>query len=135
MPNFDFSNPGDTKYLWEQILSHWSHRDRPVGQRFLGSVRLKQQPTDELLNIVGRNLRQLDKFTYQSLYENFDEPKHNWLKILTFALSEYAYHYSNTAEKFWQGFCQQLKRLCCKNWWSGRSSIYTYCPQPPTPAP
>jgi hypothetical protein len=57
MPDFNFSKPGDTKYLWEKILAQWLHRDRPVGQRFLGSVCLKQQASDELLNVVGRNLK------------------------------------------------------------------------------
>lgn len=108
MPNFDFSNPRHTQYLWEQLLSHWSHCDRPAGQRFLGSVRLNQQSTDEILNIVGRNLSQLSRVTHHSLYEHFDEPKQNWLKILTFALSEYAYHYSSPEDKFWQGCCQRL---------------------------
>ncbi len=109
MPDFDFSEPRHTQQLWErQILPCWVHSDRPAGQRFLGSVRLKEKATDELLNIVGSNLSQLSRVTYDSLYQHFDEPKQNWLKILTFALSEYAYHYSSPKDKFWQGFCQQL---------------------------
>ncbi len=38
MPDFDLSKPGHTKYLWEKILSHWLHRDRPAEQKFLGSI-------------------------------------------------------------------------------------------------
>lgn len=65
MPDFDFSEPEHTKHLWErQILPCWAHR-RPAGQRFLGSVGLKQQATDELLNFVGRNLSYLGRITYQ----------------------------------------------------------------------
>ena len=53
-------------------------------------------------------MSQLSRVTHHSLYEHFDEPKQNWLKILTFALSEYAYHYSSPEDKFWQGCCQRL---------------------------
>lgn len=109
MPDFDFSKPEQTKYLWEKIQAHWLHHDRPAGQRFLGSVCLKQQASDELLNVVGRNLSQLSRVTYHSLYEHFDEPSQNWLKILTFVPSEYAYYYSTPEDKFWQGCCQQMQ--------------------------
>jgi len=96
-----------TKDLWEnQILPYWSHRDRPAGQRFLGSIRFQRQDSDKLLNIVSQNLQQLDRFTYTSLTDEFYELEQNWLKILTFALSEYAYYYSS--ERFWQGFCNRL---------------------------
>lgn len=103
----DFMNYKYTKHLWEdQILPHWSHRDRPVGQRFLGSIRIKRTASNELLNIVGQNLQQLDRVTYDSLNSEFYELEQNWLKVLTFALSEYAYYYSS--ERFWQGFCERL---------------------------
>ncbi len=96
-----------TKHLWEEkILPHWSHRERPVGQRFFGSIRIQRQASDELLNIVGQNLKQLDRITYDSLKNEFYELEQNWLKVLTFALSEYAYYYSS--ERFWQGFCERL---------------------------
>lgn len=103
----NFMNSRYTKQLWEErILPHWSHRDRPAGQRFLGSIRIKRTASDQLLDIVGQNLQQLDRVTYTSLYEEFYELEQNWLKVLTFALSEYAYYYSN--ERFWQGFCERL---------------------------
>ncbi|MHC5915595.1 MAG: chromosome partitioning protein ParA [Nostoc sp.] len=96
-----------TKNLWEeQILPHWSHRDRPAGHRFLGSIYIKQKASEELLDIVGQNLQQLDRFTYDSLQDRFYELEQNWLKILTVALSEYAYYYSS--DRFWQGFCKRL---------------------------
>lgn len=108
MTSFDFSKPGKTQNLWQQILPYWSHRNRPSGRRFLGSVRLKQEITDKILDIVGGNLRKLRTFNYDSLHERFDDSEQNWLKILTFALSEYAYYYSNPGEGFWDGFCQRL---------------------------
>lgn len=103
----NFMSSRYTKQLWEErILPHWSHRDRPAGQRFLGSIRIQRTASDQLLDIVGRNLQQLDRVTYASLHEEFYELEQNWLKVLTFALSEYAYYYSN--ERFWQGFCERL---------------------------
>ncbi|EDX73581.1 hypothetical protein MC7420_3755 [Coleofasciculus chthonoplastes PCC 7420] len=104
----DFMNAKYTKHLWEeQILPHWSHRDRPTGQRFLGSIRIERTASDQLLDIVGQNLQQLDRVTYNSLHNEFYELEQNWLKVLTFALSEYAYYYSS--ERFWQGFCERLE--------------------------
>jgi hypothetical protein len=105
----NFSRLGQAKNLWQQISSHWSHRDRPTGQRFLGSVRLSQKATNDVLDIVGDNLRTLKQLTYDSLYEKFGDLEQNWLKILTFALSEYAYYYSSIGEGFWHGFCERLK--------------------------
>jgi hypothetical protein len=107
----NFCKPGHAKNLWQQILSHWSHRDRPAGQRFLGSVQISQTETNEVLDVVSNNLRQISKITYDNLHERFNEREKNWLKILTFALSEYAYYYSSQDVGFWEGFCQRLN-LC-----------------------
>ncbi|BAY12981.1 chromosome partitioning protein ParA [Calothrix sp. NIES-2098] len=102
-----FMNQRYTKNLWEdQILPHWSHRDRPAGHRFLGSIRIKRQATEQLLNIVGQNLQKFDRVTYDSLQDEFYELEQNWLKVLTVALSEYAYYYSS--DRFWQSFCDRL---------------------------
>lgn len=71
---FDFMNSKYTKHLWEdQILPHWSHRERPAGQRFLGSICMERTDSDRLLNIVGQNLQQLNKVTYDSLQNEFYE--------------------------------------------------------------
>lgn len=103
----NFMNAKYIQKLWDnQILPRWPHRDRPAGQRFLGSIRIKKTDTDKLLNLLGQKLRRLDRVSYASLHEELYESKQNWLKVLTFALSEYAYYYSE--EKFWQGFCEHL---------------------------
>lgn len=109
MTTFNLSKPRQTQYLWQMISSHWFHYDRPKKQRFLGSVRISQKATDQILDVVGYNLKDLSTVTYNKLHERFDEPEQNWLKIITFALSEYAYYYSSSEEKFWYGFCQKLK--------------------------
>lgn len=112
MTTFNFSIPRQTQHLWQTISSHWSHYNRPDKQRFLGSIQISQKATDQVLDVVGYNLSNLSTVTYNKLYERFDEPEHNWLKILTFALSEYAYYYSSVEEKFWYGFCQKLQLSC-----------------------
>ncbi|GAA6623549.1 chromosome partitioning protein ParA [Scytonema sp. NUACC26] len=95
------------KQLWEEeILPHWTYRDRPVGHRFLGSVRIQRQASEEVLNVVKTNLQQLGTVTYDSLKNNFYTLEQDWLKVFTFATSEYAYYYSS--DKFWQGFCERL---------------------------
>lgn len=102
-----FRNSQYTKNIWEeQILPHWKHRNRPPGHRFLGSIRIKRQASEQILDIVGENLQQFDTITYDSLRKEFYELEQNWLKILTCAVSEYAYYYDD--ERFWQGFCERL---------------------------
>ncbi len=109
MTTFNFSQPRHTKHIWQKISSCWSHHNRPEGQRFLGSIQISRKATEQVLDVVGYNLRNLDTVTHNKLYERFDEPEQNWLKILTFALSEYAYYYSSVTERFWHGLCEKLK--------------------------
>lgn len=105
--NSNVMNPKYHKLLWEeQIFPYWTHRDRPVGQRFLGSIRIQRSASEALLKLVGQNLQQIDHITYNFLSNKFSEPQQNWLKVFTFAISEYAYYYSR--EGFWQGFCKRL---------------------------
>jgi len=111
MTSFDFFISERTEELWQQISSHWTHRDRPAGSRFLGSVRLPKKDTERIRNSLGSNLRRLgsNNLTYDFLRERFNKSHQNWLKLLTFAASEYAYYDSSPDEKFWQGFCRILK--------------------------
>jgi hypothetical protein len=109
MNTYDFSTPGHTEQLWRTISKYWSHSNRPSGQRFLGSVQINQKATDQVLDVVGDNFIKLGTVTHDKLHTRFNDPEKNWLKILTFALSEYAYYYSSVEEKFWDGFCQKLK--------------------------
>jgi hypothetical protein len=109
MNTYNFSTPGHTQELWRTISKYWSHSNRPSGQRFLGSVQINQKATDQVLDVVGDNFIKLGTVTHNKLHTRFNDPEKNWLKILTFALSEYAYYYSSVEEKFWDGFCQKLK--------------------------
>jgi hypothetical protein len=103
----DFMNPQYTKKIWqEQILPFWLDRDKPKGYRFLGHVNISRSQSDELIALVGENLRRLNGITEQrtSIFNSLGQ---DWIKIFTFAVSEYAYYYSDDA--FWQGLCDRWK--------------------------
>lgn len=105
--DFDLKNSHHNQKFWDdEVLPKWEHSDRPVGQRFLGSVKIDQGISDYLLEAIGENLRRIDSLTYDRLYQEFNEPEQSWLKLFTLALSEYAYYYS--ADRFWEGFCELL---------------------------
>ncbi len=111
LEEFTLSNPDHTKWLWEDVLlPRWQHPP------FLGSICLPFEDTDEvwgtetILDIVGKNLRNLgtNNLNYDRVCERFcDKENLNWLKILTFAMSEYAY-YMDSEDNFWQGLCKRL---------------------------
>jgi hypothetical protein len=103
----DFMNPQYTKKIWqEQILPFWLDRDKPTGHRFLGHVNISRSKSDELIALVGENLRRLDRITEQKT-RVFDSLGQDWIKIFTFAVSEYAYYYSD--DLFWEGLCDRWK--------------------------
>jgi hypothetical protein len=111
----DLSNSGDTHRIWEEIiLCGWRHANLPEGKRFLGSLNIDRKNSNQLLRIVGNNLksylRREGNITYISLCNSFDVRK-NWVKIITVALSEYAYYYSSSEQGFWEGFCNCQYKL------------------------
>jgi hypothetical protein len=105
----NFSNSNYARKLWEEnILPGWRHSERLQGQRFLGSLDIDKENSDALLRIVGDNLRshlrRERNITYTSLCNSFDV-RENWIRVITAALSEYAYYYSSSEQGFWEGFC------------------------------
>jgi hypothetical protein len=105
--SLNFSNSEATQQFWEtRLLPYWTHRARAEGQRFLGSFRIARPATDKLLEFVGANLRRVGSLTERRLHDRFTDPQETWVKIVTLALSEYAYYYSD--DRFWQGFCDHL---------------------------
>ncbi len=100
-----FMNPQYTKKIWqEQILPFWLDRDKPIGHKFLGHVNIPRSQSDELIALVGENLRRLDGITERKtrIFNSLDQ---DWIKIFTFAVSEYAYYYSD--DLFWEGLCNR----------------------------
>jgi hypothetical protein len=109
----NFCNSSATRKFWEtNLLPYWTHRDRPKGQRFMGSFKIDKSATDELMKMVGENLRQVGNLTENRLQDRFGDTSEAWVKTATLALSEYAYHYSESHAGFWQGFCQRLNLAC-----------------------
>jgi uncharacterized protein YdcH (DUF465 family) len=109
----NFSQPDSASQFWHDLLPYWSHRDRPIGQRFLGSFTISKDKTDTLLTLVGENLRKVGNLTEQRLRDRFDNSGETWVKLVTLALSEYAYYYSD--DHFWEGFCTQLQLTHSQN--------------------
>ena len=106
----DFTNPEATEQFWRKtLLPYWSHHDRPVGQRFMGSFRISAQSTQNLLGLVRYNLKRIGDLTEKRLSNRFGDAAGGWGKIVTLALSEYAYHYSESNNRFWDGFCQHIQ--------------------------
>jgi hypothetical protein len=109
---FRLANAEHTRWLWEGvILPRWQYPP------FLGSVCLPRYDTDEIwgtetiLDLVGDNLRRLgtNNLEYNRLCERLrDTTQLNWLKVLTFAMSEYAY-YMESEGGFWKGLCERLE--------------------------
>ncbi|MBD1916253.1 MULTISPECIES: hypothetical protein [Cyanophyceae] len=106
-PFINLSNRANAKRFWERIQNHWGHQHLPSGQRFLGSVGIERESTEEILDIVGENLGRLESVTSTQLRRYFGEHETNWIKFLTFALSEYAY-YDDGNHGYWQGLCDRL---------------------------
>jgi hypothetical protein len=101
----NFANPRYAKKIWEeQILPHWLDRDKPKGQRFLGNVNISREQSEELMSLIGESLRPPNPSIKNiNGYRKFLKSNQDWIKVFTFALSEYAYYYSD--DRFWEGFC------------------------------
>ncbi|WP_205879140.1 hypothetical protein [Leptolyngbya sp. BC1307] len=75
----------------------------------MGSLRLSKLDSDQLLDITSENLNRLSSVTFKRLCDRFNlnDPKKYWIRIVTLALSEYAY-YDDGEDGFWQGVCDHL---------------------------
>jgi hypothetical protein len=104
----DLSKPATTQHIWDQIEPYWEHRSLPEGQRFFGSVKITREATEEVLGIVSDNLVRVGAITLNRLHRRFGSEHLNWVKIVTFALSEYAY-YDEGEHGYWEGVCQRLR--------------------------
>ena len=102
--NYNLDSFESIKSLWNNnIFPYWRHSDYPDGYRFLGNVDIKREESDRIINAVGKKLAKLVK--HDRLTSSLED---NLLKLITFALSEYAYHYSERGEGFWEGFCNDI---------------------------
>ncbi len=98
------------KQRWEErILPNWPHKDRPEGERFLGSIRCKRESVDKLLDCIGEDFSRLEKFTFDRMNRSFSSLDQYWINLVTFAISEYAY-YDATEGGFWEGLLKRLRQ-------------------------
>ncbi len=104
---YDLSNPAIAEGLWKRYEGSWEHRALPAGQRFLGSVTLTPEASEQVLDIVSDNLARLDTLTWHQLSTRFGPHRTHWIKFLTFALSEYAY-YDEEETGYWPGLCHRI---------------------------
>lgn len=110
----DFSKPANARYIWNQVESYWEHRNLPKGQRFLGSVKLTKNSTERILGIAQANLSKLGHISLARLESQFGTEDFTWIKLLTFALAEYAY-YDDGEKGYWQGVCDRLRIENCSS--------------------
>ena len=105
----DFSNCDHTKLVWEQIEQNWGDRKKKEGERFLGNNKLARKSVEDIINALSEDLANIGSLSIENLNAKWgDRQARNWVKIITFLLSEYAY-YNESENGFWQSVCQRLK--------------------------
>jgi hypothetical protein len=104
----DFSSPEHTGYVWEQILQTLRDREKPEGSRFLGNNKFSSNSVNALLDSLAENLSNLGTISINSLNNRWGDRRNcNWVKIITFVLSEYAY-YNDAEGSFWESLFVRL---------------------------
>ena len=105
----DFSSSEHTKYVWEQIEQLWRDNQKIEGERFLGNNRFAHESTESLLAILAEDLSRIGSLSIDKLNARWgDRPNRNWVKIITFILSEYAYH-NEAKGGFWESLSERLR--------------------------
>jgi hypothetical protein len=103
-----FANPIETRNTWGEIDEGWNDRQKPEGLRFLGNNTLPKRLVDEILDALAKNLSNLSIISIYRLNEKWgDFQNRNWVKIITFVLSEYAY-YNDSEGGFWESISVRL---------------------------
>ncbi len=104
----DFSDPHHTEYVWSQIEPTLRDRQKLKGSRFLGNNNFSQNSVNTLLEALATNLASLGTISINNLNNSWgDRQNRNWVKIITFVLSEYAY-YNESEGSFWESLFIRL---------------------------
>lgn len=105
----DFSLREHTQAVWEQIEQTWKDSQKPEGERFLGNNRFSPKSVEALLDVLAEDLPRIGALSIDALNAKWgDRQNRNWVKIITFVFSEYAYH-KETEGVFWESLLQRLK--------------------------
>lgn len=106
----DFARPRQARQAWNQLQVELTwQRNCVEKRRFLGSLQIPKQDSEHLLDTVAQNLNCFESLTFNHLSNRFDryDSEEYWVKIITLALSEYAY-YDESEVGFWQSVCDRL---------------------------
>ena len=104
----NFSSCEHTKYVWEEISKGLRDRQKPQGSRFLGNNNLSKKSVNDILDALATNFSDLGTVSTDRLNAKWgDRQNRNWVKIITFVLSEYAY-YNDSESGFWESLFVRL---------------------------
>lgn len=104
----DFNSPEHTIYLWAEIVKSLRDRQKPQGSRFLGNNNVSKKSVNDILDALAENLSNLGTVSIDRLNQRWgDRQNRNWVKIITFVLSEYAY-YNDSEAGFWDSLFVRL---------------------------
>ncbi len=104
----NFSSCEHTKYVWEEISKGLRDRQKPQGSRFLGNNNLSKKSVNDILDALATNFSDLGTVPTDRLNAKWgDLQNRNWVKIITFLLSEYAY-YNDSEGGFWESLFVRL---------------------------
>lgn len=104
----NFSSCEHTKYVWEEISKGLRDRQKPQGSRFLGNNNLSKKSVNDILDALATNFSDLGTVSTDRLNAKWgDRQNRNWVKIITFVLSEYAY-YNDSEGGFWESLFVKL---------------------------
>ncbi|MBD2316504.1 hypothetical protein [Phormidium tenue] len=105
----NFSSPEHTRCVWEQIKPILRDLQKPEGSRFLGNNKFSSNSVNALLDALAENLSNIGTISIDRLNHRWgDRQNRNWVKIITFLLSEYAY-YNDSEAGFWDSLFVRLR--------------------------
>ncbi len=105
----NFSSPEHTRNVWGQIEENLRDRHKLKGARFLGNNKFSSNSIESLLDSLADNLAQVGTVSIDRLNKRWgDRQNRNWVKIITFVLSEYAY-YNDAEGGFWDNLFVRLQ--------------------------
>lgn len=104
----NFSSCEHTKYVWDEISKGLRDRQKLQGSRFLGNNSLSKKSVNDILDALATNFSDLGTVSTDRLNAKWgDLQNRNWVKIITFVLSEYAY-YNDSEGGFWESISLRL---------------------------